>query len=176
MSSSIRLWLPTTLVLLGAAGALLWAASRPAEEPAREQTVLVLDDESRQKLKELAFQAAREGDVETLNAYLDSGFDINGTNDRGDTLLIVAAYNGQPRAVETLLARPGVAVDAVNRMGFTALMAAAFKGHLDIARALVAGGAVPDAAGESGKTALMFATLTGRVEMAEYLRSVGANR
>ena len=127
------------------------------------------------KLREIAFQSAREGDTVTLNEYFATGFGANEPNGRGDTLLTVAAYNGQMKAVEAILKQPKVTVDARNKMGLTALTAASFKGHLDIAKALIAAKADVNAANSSKQTALMFAALAGRTEMVDYLIEVGAD-
>ncbi len=134
-----------------------------------------LTPEVRAKLQLVAFQAAREGDTDTLTEYFAAGFAANGENRRGDTLLTVAAYNGQPKAVALILKQPKVAVDARNGMGLTALAAAAFKGHADIAAKLLAAKADPNAANGSRQTALMFAALAGKVEVAKLLLAAGAD-
>ena len=51
------------------------------------------------------FDLARRGETETLAAYVDAGVPANLTNDRGDSLLMLAAYHGHAEAV-TALARP----------------------------------------------------------------------
>lgn len=153
---------------------LLLLSPEMAPPPRPHVAAVVLTDETRSKLKEIAFQAARDGDEKTLAAYFAAGLPVNGPNARGDTLLTVAAYAGQMPAVRVTLARPGVEVDARNKMGLTALAAAGFKGHVEIAQLLVAHKADVNAANGSGQTALMFAALTGRTAMVEYLLSAGA--
>ncbi len=149
-------------------------AQLPVAPPPRPK-VVALTPEVAAKLAEIAFQAARDGDRETLVAYFKAGRPVNEPNARGDTLLTVAAYYTQETAVELILAQPKVEVDARNKMGLTALSAAAFKGHVGIAKKLVAAKADVNAASASGQTALMFAALTGRTEMVDYLLSVGAD-
>ncbi len=127
------------------------------------------------KLQAIAFQAARTGDLETLKEYFAAGQPVNGANKRGDTLLTVAAYSGQAEAVSLILKQKRVEVDAKNAMGLTALAAAAFKGEVAIAKALVAAKADVNAANDSGQTALMFAALAGRTTMVEYLLKAGAD-
>jgi ankyrin repeat protein len=51
------------------------------------------------------FDLAREGDTEQLAAYLEAGVPANLTNDKGDTLLILAAYRGHTETVAALLER-----------------------------------------------------------------------
>ena len=127
------------------------------------------------KLRDIAFQAARDDDLDTLKAYFASGLSMNDVNPRGDTLLTVAAYNGKEKAVELILSQPKVKVDARNAMGLTALAAAGFRGHTSIAERLVRAKADVNAANGSGQTALMFAALAGRVKTVEYLLSAGAD-
>ena len=134
-----------------------------------------LTAEVRAKLQLVAFQAARDGDTGTLREYFAAGFAVNDKNKRGDTLLTVAAYNGQPKAVERILKQPRVAVDARNGMGLTALAAAAFKGNAAIAAQLLTAKADPNAANGSQQTALMFAALAGKVEVAKLLLAAGAD-
>ena len=136
----------------------------------------VLDEAARAKLLEIAFQAAREGDLETLAAYLaQPSLPVNEVNQRGDTLLILAAYHEHEKAVEVILARPDVKVDAVNRMGLTALTGAAFKGHIAILGRLLKAGANPNQANSRGQTPLMYAAMFGRVGAAKALLKAGAD-
>lgn len=161
--------------LVLAASLIVIACTTATADPPAAKKPIPITPEVAAKLRDIAFQAAREGDLETLKAYFDSGLSVNDLNARGDTLLIVAAYNGQEKAVETTLAQPKVAVDARNKMGLTALAAAGFKGHTAIAERLVRAKADINSANGSGQTALMFAALSGRSETVEYLLSVGAN-
>lgn len=120
------------------------------------QNAVEVTPEVAAKLQDVAFQAAREGDVVTLQEYFAAGRPVNEANPRGDTLLVVAAYAGQEPAVAVILEREGVAVDARNSMGLTALTAASFQGHVGIARRLVARGADVNLSNAAGQTALMF--------------------
>lgn len=51
------------------------------------------------------FDLARQGQTEALVAYVDAGVPANLTNDRGDSLVMLAAYHGHADAVRALLAR-----------------------------------------------------------------------
>jgi ankyrin repeat protein len=102
------------------------------------------------------FDAARAGDAELLAAYLDAGAPANLSNDRGDTLLMLAAYHGHTAAVQALLAR-GAEADRANDRGQTPLAGAVFKGDDDVIGALLDGGADPAAGTPSAlDTARMF--------------------
>ncbi|MER7958636.1 ankyrin repeat domain-containing protein [Streptomyces sp. NPDC096030] len=109
------------------------------------------------------FDLARTGDAETLAAYLDAGVPANLTNDRGDSLVMLAAYHGHADAVAALLAR-GADGDRANDRGQTPLAGAVFKGEDAVVRALLAGGANPEAGTPSAvDTARMF----GKAELLE---------
>ncbi|MGW1638590.1 ankyrin repeat domain-containing protein [Streptomyces lavendulae] len=103
------------------------------------------------------FDLARQGETGTLTAYLDAGVPANLTNDRGDTLVMLAAYHGHADAVTALLER-GAEADRANDRGQTPLAGAVFKGEEAVIRALLAGGADPNAGTPSAvDTARMFA-------------------
>jgi uncharacterized protein len=58
------------------------------------------------------FDLARRGETEALVAYVDAGVPANLTNDRGDSLVMLAAYHGHADAVRALLER-GAEADRV---------------------------------------------------------------
>ncbi len=170
-----RLIRQTTILLMSLASPVVAAPPEVAPAPRIKPDPVVISPEVAAKLSQIAFQAARESDLETLDAFFAAGRPVNEPNARGDTLLIVAAYNGQEKAVELILAQPKVEVDARNKMGLTALAAAAFKGHVGIAKKLITAKADVNAANGNGQTALMFAALTGKVEVVKYLLTSGAD-
>jgi uncharacterized protein len=103
------------------------------------------------------FDLARRGQTEELVAYVDAGVPANLTNDRGDSLVMLAAYHGHAEAVRALLAR-GADADRINDRGQTPLAGAAFKGETDVIKALLEAGADPAAGMPSAvDTARMFA-------------------
>ena len=102
------------------------------------------------------FDLARRGETGTLIAYVDAGVPANLTNDRGDSLVMLAAYHGHADAVRALLER-GAAADRANDQGQTPLAGAVFKGELEVIRVLLDGGADPAAGTPSAvDTARMF--------------------
>jgi uncharacterized protein len=102
------------------------------------------------------FGLARRGDSEALAAYVDAGVPVNLTNDRGDSLLMLAAYHGHAPAVSALAAR-GADADRANDRGQTPLAGAVFKGEREVIDALLAAGADPSAGTPSAvDTARMF--------------------
>jgi len=102
------------------------------------------------------FDLARQGDAAQLAAYVDAGVSANLTNDRGDTLLMLAAYHGHAEAVRALLDR-GAEPDRINDRGQSPLAGAVFKGEQDVITALLQAGADPTAGTPSAvDTAQMF--------------------
>jgi ankyrin repeat protein len=112
------------------------------------------DEQVRAVLLE-AFECARNADTPRLAELLDLGVPVNLTNDRGDTLLILAAYHRQPEAVNLLLAR-GADVDRANDNGQTALGAAAFRQDVAVVNALLGAGANPDSGARSARMVTQF--------------------
>ncbi|MEU9509208.1 ankyrin repeat domain-containing protein [Micromonospora sp. NPDC048170] len=88
------------------------------------------------------FDLARDGATAELADYVDAGLPVNMTNDKGDTLLILAAYHARPDTVAALLAR-GADHSRTNDRGQTALAAAVFRSNTETVRALLAAGADP---------------------------------
>ncbi|MFI6940105.1 ankyrin repeat domain-containing protein [Streptomyces sp. NPDC050418] len=102
------------------------------------------------------FDLARQGETETLAAYVDAGVPVNLTNDRGDSLVMLAAYHGHAGAVRVLLER-GADADRANDRGQTPLAGAVFKGESEVIGVLLDGGADPAAGTPSAvDTARMF--------------------
>ncbi|OKK09682.1 ankyrin repeat domain-containing protein [Streptomyces sp. CB02400] len=107
------------------------------------------------------FDLARRGRAEELVAYVDAGVPADLTNDRGDSLVMLAAYHGHAEAVRALLER-GADADRVNDRGQTPLAGAVFKGETEVIQVLLKGGADPSAGTPSAvDTARMF----GRTEL-----------
>ncbi|MER7645005.1 ankyrin repeat domain-containing protein [Streptomyces sp. NPDC126522] len=102
------------------------------------------------------FDLARQGGTETLVAYVDAGVPANLTNDRGDSLVMLAAYHGHADAVRALLTR-GAEADRINDRGQTPLAGAVFKGEQEVIEVLLEAGADPAAGTPSAvDTARMF--------------------
>lgn len=111
------------------------------------------------------FDLAREGLTGELMANVETGVDIDLTDDKGDTLLLLAAYYSHPHTVRALV-KAGAALDAANERGQTALAAAAFRGDLDSVRTLLEAGADPRA---GDPDALETARFFGHSEVVDLL-------
>ena len=149
------------------------------------------------------WRAAAAGDVPQMEQLLASGANVNATDDEGVTPLMIAATSGCADAVRTLLEKaPGTAitadttslvfvawsghpdimlmllehglrVDAVDKAGETALVVAASKGDVEMARILLDHGA--DAELRSSAKPLIRAVSGDNVEMAKLLIERGAD-
>lgn len=88
------------------------------------------------------FDLARAGDTSSLGGLVDAGLPVNLTNDKGDSLLILAAYHDHPPTVRALLQRSADTA-RVNDRGQTALGAAVFRRSAAGVEALLEAGADP---------------------------------
>ncbi|NEM04673.1 ankyrin repeat domain-containing protein [Geodermatophilus normandii] len=107
------------------------------------------------ELARRVFGLARSGSTEELAAYVDAGVPVDLTNEKGDTLLILAAYHDHPETVAALLAR-GADSGRANDRGQTALAAAVFRRSEAGVRTLLDAGADPDAGGPSARETAAF--------------------
>ena len=123
-------------------------AAHREQEPADDPEVL--------QFAAKVFNLARQGGTDILVAYVDAGVPANLSNDKGDTLVMLAAYHGHPQTVTALLKR-GADPDRPNDRGQTPLAGATFKGERAVIDALLDGGADPTAGTPSAlETARMF--------------------
>ncbi|GDY16859.1 putative ankyrin-like protein [Verrucomicrobiota bacterium] len=121
------------------------------------------------QLPEPMAELARSGGTAKLAEAIGQGLDVNLRDAKGNTLLMIAAYQGRAETVAMLL-KAGAQVDLRNEKGQTPLGGVAFKGHVDIARMLLAAGADP-LGDQGGSTPADFATLAGKTEILALLQS-----
>ncbi|KAH7925995.1 ankyrin [Leucogyrophana mollusca] len=111
------------------------------------------------------FDAARDGNSELLLQAVDAGLPVNLTNDKGNTLLMLAAYAGHTDLTKGLLDRKADP-NRLNDLGQSIIAGAVFKAHDEIVRLLASVGADP----RIGKpTAIQTAHIFGRTELMEVL-------
>lgn len=119
--------------------------------------------------------AARSGGVDTVQALVGAGANVNAKNDLGVTPLHCAVDAGDPRTIELLLSR-GADVNATDVRGRTPLhWAANLKDGSDrIIPMLVSRQAKPDVADKLGRTPLHVAAEAGNEAAARALLGAGA--
>jgi ankyrin repeat protein len=115
--------------------------------------------------------AAAEGHESCVSLLLDAGANPNATNKKGRTALMFASSNDHLEIVRALLkhkADPDVIPD--DETGWTALMAAAQKGHSKTMKILLDSGATASIQDKSGHTALDLAENAGHRKAARMLK------
>jgi hypothetical protein len=89
------------------------------------------------------FEAARNGQIDIFESALPTGRIANLTNDKGDTLVMLAAYHGHAPLVRLLL-QHGADPNRVNDRGQSPLAGVVFKNERECVMALLEGGADPE--------------------------------
>ncbi|MFN0089734.1 MAG: ankyrin repeat domain-containing protein [Acidimicrobiales bacterium] len=115
--------------------------------------------------------------LELLELTLLHGGDVSRLDSYNGTGLIRAADRGYVDIVARLLTTP-IAIDHVNRLGWTALLEAIILGrgddaHTEVVRRLLAAGADPDLADRAGVSPLAHARERGYAEMARLIEAAG---
>jgi len=136
--------------------------------------MVLAEPEPKDQLNDYYFAAARMGDMELMQAFLEAGFSANLANDKGYTPIMIAAYQGQENMVNYLLEQ-GADPCAEDKRGNTALMAAIFRAEVFIAKTLLTQDCSPNHQNKAGQTPLMYAALFDRQSVIDYLRDKGAN-
>ncbi|KAI0005592.1 ankyrin [Xylariaceae sp. FL0662B] len=89
------------------------------------------------------YDAARSGQTDVFEQALPAGLPANMTNEKGDTLLMLAAYHGHADLVK-LLMQHGADPNRVNDRGQSPLAGAIFKKEDAVIEVLLEGGADPE--------------------------------
>ncbi|KIW72226.1 hypothetical protein PV04_00436 [Phialophora macrospora] len=89
------------------------------------------------------FDAARSGQTEIFEQALPRGLPPNLTNDKGDTLLMLASYHGHA-ALASLLVKQGADPNRLNDKGQSILAGAVFKNEPEVVDILLNAGADPE--------------------------------
>ena len=123
--------------------------------------------------------AAAEGRLDILRLILATGHaNLDDTNRYGGNALIPAAHHGHPQVVRELL-KTTIAIDHVNRLGWTALLETIILSdggptHQDIMAQLIAAGADVNVKDGEGVSPLTHAKQRGYTEMVKMLEAAGA--
>ena len=118
--------------------------------------------------------AARFGDVEQLEASIESGMDVNHADPAGETALFHAIGSGKSRPFELLMGN-GADVKVQDSQGNTPLHKAASFGRAEFVSRLIAAGAVINATNKLGTTPLHYAVKSVDPETVKRLMEAGGN-
>ena len=117
------------------------------------------------------FRAVRRDSDMAVASALKKGVSPNIQDAKGNTGLHVALLEGMPSAAGVLLKAQGLDVNVLNNAGESALMMAALKSHVDVARTLIERGA---AINKDGWTPLHYAATGGNADIITMLLDKGA--
>lgn len=112
------------------------------------------------------FIAIKRDDPATIRSLVERGFDPNARDPNGFHGLFLAIREPALKAAEALLAAPKVNVEFRSPQDESPLMLAALKGHLDIAKKLIA---LDADVNKPGWAPLHYAATNGHVEMMRLL-------
>lgn len=134
-----------------------------------------IEEQRYAELQARAVELARLGETEPLREMIDHGLPVNLADAKGQSLLMLASYNGHAETTRMLL-DAGAEVDRRNDRGQTPLGGVAFKGYREIAELLLERGADIEADNGGGMTPVLFAAMFGRHELVRLLELRGASR
>ncbi|CAB1098243.1 unnamed protein product [Ectocarpus sp. CCAP 1310/34] len=120
--------------------------------------------------------AVKDGDVDAVREYLESGVDANLANpNTGRTLLHIACRQGYP-AMASLLLSNGANPGATTLRQLTPLHLACHQGHLKVARLVLEAWAPVDNRDETGATPLHLSAQQGHTDVVRLLLQCGADK
>jgi len=139
------------------------------------QTIVTEAEEKRYaELQRMALDFARNGETESLVEMIHHGLPVNLSDQKGNSLLMLASYHGNLETTRALLLARADS-NRRNDRGQTPLGGAAFKGYGEIVTLLLEHNADIDADNGGGMTPLMFAAMFGRTKVVELLEQQGAS-
>lgn len=113
--------------------------------------------------------AAGHGHLEAVKFLIDKGANVNRPDRHGLTTLAAAAYQGSVDLVHFLIDECGAKVDVLNDKGASPLHGACQKGHVEVARALVAAGADVNLRTKDGLCAVYLAAQANAPALVRFL-------
>jgi len=119
--------------------------------------------------------AARQGDIETVNKLLDEGVAPDARDKTDETPLFSASLAGHGDVV-AILVKHGAGIESRNDRGLTPLHGAAYSGSIQKVRLLVdSGAAINDADNVFKVTPLIVAAEQGHADVISFLADHGAD-
>ncbi|MFZ5503150.1 MAG: ankyrin repeat domain-containing protein [Pseudomonadota bacterium] len=119
-------------------------------------------------------KAAESGSTQIVSLFLQSGFDVDTTDERLWTPLMISAFNGDMEMAE-LLIKSGASILHRDNAGYTPLHWAAFNGYANVVRLLLDKKIDADIRSNHDWTALLQAATRGHLTVCSILIERGAN-
>ena len=119
--------------------------------------------------------AATRGDLDMVNTLLQSGADVNQTDEKRFTALLRALQNDREEIANILVARPELDVNAQGEGGANALISFVARQRVPAVEDLLKRGANVNLQDSEGDTALNIAVQRGNVDIVNLLLSKGAD-
>lgn len=138
----------------------------PTQKPEPDDAALALADK--------LFDLASHGETESLRDPLQQGQTANIRDGNGNSLLMLASYNGHYETSKLLLEH-GADPEQANALQQTPLTGAALNGMVEIAKLLIDNGADINAVTPDGKTPLMYAAMFNQPDIVDLLLANGAD-
>ena len=177
-------WVITSLMLLCSCESKNEPMSKTTAAPVQTESTEVIAErpaslqaKKTKPASQAFFDAALNGDIQSVESELNAGVDVNAisVNGQNQTALMLAAFNGHINLVEMLIARGGKVnhLDVTNR---TALMYCSSGPFPETTELLLDNGADVNIIDNNEKwTALMFAAAEGQLENVKLLLEHGAD-
>mmetsp|Transcript_23443 Transcript_23443/g.54619 ORF Transcript_23443/g.54619 Transcript_23443/m.54619 type:complete len:825 (-) Transcript_23443:169-2643(-) len=146
------------------------SSSQQSKAEARQQDnlkAMIEDKERPTKYGAMLISAIEQKDARTAESSIDAGGDVNTTDAKGDSALILLAkgrWKGDDSAQVRIIEKAhkaGALVNFKNRQGSTALLYGAYRGNSAVVEALLKLKADVDVVNKEGNTALMYAAHGG---------------
>jgi len=130
-------------------------------------SIVLLSACSREYTSEI-MNAAKDGNLEFVQAAAQRGADVNERSNKGKNALMFAASENHPEVAQWLIEQ-GADVNAADNYGTTALIVAATAGHDTVVKLLLDNGANAQARDDSGGAPLVNAVYFGHAETVQLL-------
>jgi ankyrin repeat protein len=136
--------------------------------PNKEDTIS-LDTMSNTNISDL-YDAAKNGNLDTVQALIGLGADVNQADKNGETALHYSTENKHNAVTELLIkAMSPFAINIADKEGSTALHLAAANGHTGLVKLMIETGANVNQADKYDRTALHLAAKNGHKDLVELL-------
>jgi ankyrin repeat protein len=145
----------------------------PLEEPSLTPVTVIVDRGRIESLGASLYEAAREGQLESVKSLIQRGANVNYKYRLEKTALHAAALNGHAHVIE-YLTEQGAYPSATDKSGIQPLHEACEGGHLDAARILLRQGAHLETPLTEGCTPLHLAASKGHAAVIQLLLGAGA--